>query len=137
MKLFYSVVVYVMLSSGRFFSLLKRNNLILDSTKWIGSSLSTNHSHTFARCLLKTFSIFVLMSSTYRYVLLSDRTCAISVIYSKSNKGLNIDPWGNLQFIVSAYENTLSNETKKSSSCEVRMKTFSCFIWKTDALHFV
>ena len=53
-------------------------------------------------------------------MLLSDRACRISFVYSKKkDKGTNIDPWGTPQFIVPTSGNTLSNETKKSSVCEV------------------
>ena len=43
-----------------------------------------------------------------------DRACGISFIYSKNNKGLNIDPWGTRQFMAPVSQITVSNETKKA-----------------------
>ena len=111
-----------MLSSDKFLSLLKRKHLVLSSPKWTDSLLSINQSHTFANTLFEIFSISVtylcwqkiLVSSAYRYVWVFDRACGVSFIYSKNNKGLNIDPWGTRQFMVPVSQKTVSNETKKA-----------------------
>ena len=60
-----------------------------------------------------------------------------NIIYIlKNNKDPNIDPWGTPQLMVPAYENTLSNEITVGV-CEIRMKLFNSFIWKTYVIHFV
>ena len=41
-----------------------------------------------------------------------DKACGISFMYSKNNKGSNLDPWGTPQFMVPASEKTVPNETK-------------------------
>ena len=134
MNLFYSSFSYVMLSSSKFFSLLKIIYLVFFSPKLIESILSINHLHLFADSFLKNIFNFhnilmlikkMLVFSACRCMWLSDRACRVSFVYSKKkDKGTNIDPWGTPQFIVPTSGNTLSNETKKSSVCEVEWNHF-------------
>ena len=117
---FILLLLYVMLSSGKFLSLLKRMRFVLSSPKWIVSLLSTNQSHTFANSLYKTFSISVtslcwqkiLVSSSYRYTWVFDKAWGISFMYSKYSKGPKIDPWGTPQFMIPASEKIVPNEMK-------------------------
>ena len=121
---FIVLLSYIMLSYGKFFSLLKRMHLVLSSRKWIDILLSANHFQTFANSLFKTFLISVtsfnwekmLVSSAYRYVWLFGRAFGMSFIYNRNNKSPNKDPWGTPQFMVLPLENALSNKSKKALS---------------------
>ena len=117
---FILLLLYVMLSPGKFLSLLKIMHFVLSIPKWIDNLFSTNQSNTFTNSLFKTLSISVtylclqkiLVSSAYRYVWVFDKACGISFIYSKNKKDLSIDLWGTLQFMAPAFEKTVPNETK-------------------------
>ena len=47
-------------------------------------------------------------------------------MYSKNNKGHNMNSWGTPQFMVPAFKNAVPHETKKALF--VRVKPISCFI---------
>ena len=128
MILLYSIVngilllVYFMLSSGKFISLLEIMHLVLShQNELITYYQQTNHIHL-QILYLKHFFISqtllcwskILVSSAYRYAWLFGRTCGIYFfIYNKNNSDPNTDSWGTLQFMVPVFENT-SNEMKKA-----------------------
>ena len=101
---FIMLLLYVMLSSGKFLFQLKKMHFVLSSSKWIDSLLSINQSHTFANSLFKASSISImslcwqkiLVPSAYRYVWVFDKACGRSFICNKNNKGPNIVPFGEL-----------------------------------------
>ena len=146
MNLFYSSFSYVMLSSSKFFSLLKIIYLVFFSPKLIESILSINHLHLFADSFLKNIFNFhnilmlikkMLVFSACRCMWLSDRACRISFVYSKKkDKGTNIDPWGTPQFSSYFWKHIVQWNEKKLCLWG-RMKPFYCFIGNTDAPHFV
>ena len=78
-----------------------------------------------------------LVSPVYRYVWLSNRPCRISFIYSKNNKGPNIDPWGTTLFMVPSSKNTLSNETKIALLVREEWNHFIVLPEQTNVLHFI
>ena len=134
-----------MLSSDKFLSLLKIMHLVLSLWRWIDSLLSRNQSHTFSNSLFNRFLICVtslcwlkiLLLSAVRYAWVFDRACRLSFIYHKSNRVLNMDPWGNSEVYGPCFRKDSVCWNEKSSICEIRVKPFNCFSWKTYALHFV
>ena len=60
----------------------------------------------------------------------------IYFIYSKIVTVLTIDPWGTPQFMVPCFWKHMVQWNEGSSVCEVRMKSFYCFIQKSRCTSF-
>ena len=117
-------------------------HFVLSSPKWIDRFLSTNHLHTFANSLFKTFSISVmslcwykkLVPPAYRYAWPIDRAHGVSFIYSKNNKPYNMNPWGTPQLMVPASEFIHFLMKQKKFSCSEKTETIA---WSTKTMHFI